>query len=66
MRGLILIIALAISMPAMATPGALNSRGCHKGHCHGFSNARKYGNGRHYIPGHFTHGASKKRSKRRR
>lgn len=43
------------SVPASATPGMLNARGCHghPSHCHPRSEWRTNRRGRHYIAGRF-------------
>lgn len=46
---------LFTSVPASATPGMLNARGCHghPRHCHPRSEWRTNRRGRHYVAGRF-------------
>ena len=66
-HGISILAALALTafvpITLYATPGALNAKSCHSNHCHARGEARTMSNGRHYIPGNFTHHKKKKKKK---
>jgi hypothetical protein len=50
------LLTTLVAAPALATPGAVDSKGCHGRngpmgyHCHSMSDFNTYRNGRHYVP----------------